>query len=171
MPSMRKFRLIIITGLPGTGKTTLARDLTMRNAVPVIGKDTIKEPLLDVLGSDVPSRALSNISFAVMFSMARELLALGDSLILEGNFRSGEHEAPLRAAMPPIWPAIVQVLCRADEEERRSRLLRRAGDPARHAGHADVRQLEPVAACDSFLELPGERLAYRVGCASCEILF
>jgi predicted kinase len=168
---MSKFRLIIITGLPGTGKTTLARELSKRHAVPVIGKDAIKEPLMDVLGSGAPSRVLSNISFAVMFSLAQELLALGNSLILEGNFRSGEHEAPLLAAMPPIPPAIVQVLCSADEEERRARLLRRGGDPTRHAGHADARQLEPVAACDSFLELPGERLVYRVGSASCEILF
>jgi predicted kinase len=168
---MRKFRLIIITGLPGTGKTTLAWRLAQRHGLPLICKDTIKEPLMDVLGSGTPSRALSNISFAVVFSMAQEVLALGGSLILEGNFRSREHEAPLLAALPPVRPTIVQVLCSADESERRSRLLQRAGDPARHAGHRDAWQLEPAPECDSFLELPGERLSYRVGSASCETLF
>ena len=168
---MRKFRLIIITGLPGTGKTTLASMLAQRHGLPLVCKDTIKEPLMDVLGSGVTSRALSDISFAVMFSMAQELLALGHSLILEGNFRSREHEAPLLAALPPVRPAIIQVLCSADESERRSRLLQRAGDPARHPGHRDAGQLEPAPECDSFLELPGERLSYRVGSASCETLF
>jgi predicted kinase len=168
---MRKFRLIIITGLPGTGKTTLATALAKRHGLPLICKDTIKEPLMDVLGSDVPSPELSNISFAVMFALAQELLALGNSLILEGNFRSGEHEAPLLAALPPIGPTIVQVLCSANEDERRARLLRRADDPARHAGHRDAQQLDPVAACDSFLQLPGERLTYRVGFTACETLF
>ena len=126
---------------------------------------------MDVLGPDAPSRALSDSSFAVMFSMARELLALGHSLILEGNFRAREHEAPLLAAFPPIGPTIVQVLCSAHEEERRSRLLQRARDPTRHPGHRDARQLEPVAACDSFLELPGERFTHRVGSELCETLF
>jgi predicted kinase len=166
--SMRKFRLFIITGLPGTGKTTFARALAHRQGVPLICKDTIKEPLLEVLEPARSSRELSNIAFAVQFSLARELLALGDSLILEGNFRAGEHETPLLAALPPDSPDIIQILCRADEDERRARLLSRT----QHAGHQTIHQLERVPACDAFLDLPGERHLYRVGCgASCEISY
>jgi predicted kinase len=168
---MRKFRLLIITGLPGTGKTTLARDLARRHTLPLICKDTIKEPLLDLLGTSHPSRDLSDLSFAILFAQAREQLALGASLILEGNFRAGEHEAPLLAALPPLAPDIVQVLCTADEAERRARLLRRATDARRHPGHRDAQQLEPVAGCDSYLELPGERRTYRVGLPPCETFF
>jgi predicted kinase len=164
---MRKFRLIIITGMPGTGKTTLARDVARRQGLPLVCKDDIKEPLLDVLVPDASrSRELSNMAFAVMFSLARELLALGSSLILEGNFRAGEHEAPLRHALPAESPNIIQILCRADEDVRRARLLTRA----QHAGHHPVHQLDRVAACDAFLELPGERHLYRVDSGSpCDI--
>jgi predicted kinase len=168
---MRKFRLLIITGLPGTGKTLLARELAKRHVVPLICKDTIKEPLMDMLGSQVSSRELSNISFAVMFSLAKDLLAVRESLILEGNFRAGEHEQALLAALPAEPPSLVQVLCNADEQVRRATLLQRASDARRHSGHRDAHQLDPVPACDSFLELPGGRVSYRVGLPLCETFF
>src|SRR5690349_7421308 len=92
--SMRESRVILITGLPATGKTTLARTVAARYGLPLVAKDLIKEPLLDVLGASdaAQSRRLSDASFAILFAIARELHAAGVDMLLEGNFRPGEHE-------------------------------------------------------------------------------
>lgn len=98
---VRQPHLILITGLPGTGKSTLARSLARHLGVPLICKDTIKEPLLDLLGAAdrSESRRLSDASFAVMFALTRDCLRAGTDVILEGNFRPGEHEVALSASI------------------------------------------------------------------------
>ena len=162
---MRQAHLILITGLPGTGKSTLARALALHFGVPLICKDTIKEPLLDVIGAPdrVASRRLSDASFAVMFSLARDCLHAGVDLILEGNFRPGQHETELLTAIPLVVDSmhVTQVLCRASEPVRIARLAARASDPSRHAGHRDadlaVDQSPPLL---DFLALPGERFVF-----------
>jgi predicted kinase len=160
---MKRIHLLIVTGLPASGKTTLARELARRHGAILIAKDVIKEPLLDVLGAAdaAASRALSDASFAILFAMARELAGSTCDLVLEGNFRPGQHEESLR----PLFGAHVagaQLLCRVPESVRRARLLARAQDPSRHAGHRDAQFLTPAApaagsATDGFLELPGAR--------------
>jgi len=160
---MRESRVILITGLPATGKTTLARTLAARYRLPLVAKDLIKEPLLDVLGATdaAQSRRLSDASFAILFAIARELHAGGVDMLLEGNFRPGEHEQVLRASLP-VWIHSAQVLCRVDEAERVSRLSRRRTDPERHAGHrdADLALAAPASHGDAFLDLPGARFIY-----------
>jgi glucokinase len=44
--------VILVNGLPGAGKTTVARDLSQRLVLPLFSKDVIKEATADVLGID-----------------------------------------------------------------------------------------------------------------------
>lgn len=155
--------LIIVTGLPAAGKSRLAAALAAELGWPLLAKDAVKEPLLEQFaGADRNrSRALSDVSFALLFALAPPLLQAGRSVVLEGNFRPGEHEPgllPLRAASA----FLVQLLVRVDEPQRLARLASRAADPTRHAGHRDVLPAPGSdRRADAFLDLPGERLEVR----------
>ncbi|MFI6448862.1 IS256 family transposase [Kitasatospora sp. NPDC050543] len=46
--------VVLVNGLPGAGKTTLARALSQRMGLPLFSKDTIKEAHADVLGTEPP---------------------------------------------------------------------------------------------------------------------
>ena len=149
---VRQAHLTLVTGLPGTGKSTLARALAVRYRVPILCKDTIKEPLLDILGASDPgeSRKLSNASFAILFALARDVLGAGSDLILEGNFRPGEHEPVLQAlilqsARTQSAPAAHAQAAGAQPAPLSDERLTQAGDPHR-AQRSDERLAQVSAA-------------------------
>jgi hypothetical protein len=99
------------------------------------------------------------LSFAVLFALVHESVRAQADVILEGNFRAGQHETTLRELQSA---RTAQVLCRIDEDERRTRIIARAQDASRHPGHGDVFAV-PDSSNDTFLDLPGERLLYVSG--------
>ncbi|HEY6451901.1 MAG TPA: AAA family ATPase [Steroidobacteraceae bacterium] len=152
-------RLLLVTGAPASGKSRLAARLAQHYGACRCSKDEIKELLFDALGErDAQwSRRLSDASFALLFAYAPRLLSTRQLLLLEGNFRPGQHEAALAGVL--AGAAAAQILCRAEAAIRAARLAARAADPGRHPGHRD-RDIEPVAADAGFLDLPGPRWVF-----------
>ena len=89
--------LIIVTGLPCSGKTNLGRQLSRRFKFVFISKDGFKERLFDTLGwSDRAwSKKLSSTSYEMMFHVLEELLEVGLSSVLEATFNPRFHSEPL----------------------------------------------------------------------------
>src|ERR1700712_3623889 len=80
--------LIIVTGLPCTGKTTLGRHIAKELGWPFVHKDGIKESLFDHLGwSDRAwSKLLGRASSELLYYFAETQLAAGHSFVIESNF-------------------------------------------------------------------------------------
>jgi predicted kinase len=158
--------IIIITGLPATGKSTLARLLARRYQYAWIGKDSIIAPLLKVIGAAdrSASRTLSDASFEVLFSIARDQARASAPMILEGNFRPGQHEADIRSILSACpanhTPGVAQILCRVDENERIDRLNRRLRNAEPSAAHTDAdASTSADRRSDAYLDLDSARFA------------
>lgn len=131
--------LIIVSGPPCAGKTTLARHLAARLGLALMTKDTIKETLFASLGWSDPawSAKLSAASMQVLFRFAEAQIAAHRSCIIEANFDAhlaGPTLLDLRGRHP-FRP--IQLQLRTEASVLAERLRRRAHGRQRHPGHLD----------------------------------
>jgi predicted kinase len=150
--------LVVVTGPPAAGKTTIARALAARLRVALISKDTIKEALFDGLGSgDLAwSQRLGTGTYLAMLALAEDSLGAGASLVLEANFVRGSELETRLAVLPARF---VQVHCTAPLEV----LLARYGGRERHPGHVDAERIDALRDAVETgrhepLDLPGETI-------------
>jgi predicted kinase len=155
-------KLLLITGAPASGKTYLARLLAARFGASCCSKDEIKDTLFDTLGTGDAawSRRLSDASFALLFQWGARLLTAQPLLLMEGNFRPGEHDSAVCALLSASAARGAQVLCAADPLIRAARLAAREADPHRHPGHRDRQLAVGAHPPAGFLEVPGPRLQF-----------
>jgi predicted kinase len=132
--------MIIITGLPCTGKTTLGVHIARSLSLPYLHKDGIKELLFDAIGwkDRAWSKRLSTASYSLLFYYAETLLAAGRSLIVEANFDAKNHTAKFLEIKRTFAYAPLQILCHAEGGVLRKRFEQRSLRGERHPGHLDA---------------------------------
>ena len=136
---MTRNLLIIVSGPPSSGKTTLARRVAKELGLPLFARDDIKELLFDTLGwsNRQWSRKLGLASWKVFYHVLEELLKVNQSFVVESNFRKELASKELLALQDEYRFETVQVLCRADSEVLLERFKQRAESGERHPGHVD----------------------------------
>ena len=136
-------RLIIVTGPPGAGKTTIARDLGRGLSLPVLHKDAFKEAIVDEVGA--PDLAASELAgraaFAALYAGASALLDAAVSVIVEANFTRGRSEGGLRPLVSRAAETVI-VQCEAPSSVVVGRYRKRIG--SRHPAHFDADRLTAV---------------------------
>ena len=128
--------LIAVSGLPGSGKSTLSEYIAKETGISLICKDSVKEALFDTIGfqNRAEKTKLNNAALKIIFYIAEQVLKAGNSLILENNFESNAYEY-FKQLEEKCEVTFVTVLVCGDMKTIYNRYVKRNEDPTRHRGH------------------------------------
>jgi predicted kinase len=155
--------VVVVTGPPASGKSSIARELAEALPAPLLAKDPVKEALFDALGTGDAewSKRLGIATYAVLFPMLEQEVRAGRSCVIEANFDHNEASAQLAAIQLRHPFRALQIVCTAPRDVLIDRFESRSG--SRHPGHIDDERLEDViesidAGRWRALELDGETI-------------
>ena len=146
--------LIVIAGMPASGKSTYAKKLSRAIKYPIVEKDNIKEELFDTLGFKcyAEKRQLDVAATAALLRVADDMLSCGQSLIMVNNFRDDAKEALEKLILKYDCRCVI-VFFGGDSDVFYKRYVERDNAHARHRGHA----LQ-----DHYPPWPGDNLEYEM---------
>ena len=135
-----KPKCIIVTGRPGSGKTTLSKKLGQQLWMPVISRDEIKEGYINTFGvryDQLPSHTNSTVS-NFFFDIVCQYLTNKVSVVIEAAFQHEVWEPRMPKILEVSHPYII--LCSIDGEIAAQRHLQRGlTHPSREFYHGDKR--------------------------------
>ncbi len=143
-------RLVLVSGAPGAGKSTLAVPLAASLGFALLRKDRIKETLHDELGAPEPDLAWSQRIGGAAMGLLWALAADAPDVVLEANFRprSSYEIGKIRA----LGGRVVEIYCDCPASVAAARYERRA--PSCHPVHVTRSvSLEFLAEFDRPLEV------------------
>lgn len=115
-------RLVLVGGLPGTGKSTLARALAERTGWTVLRSDVVRKELAGIpVGTAAPSGFGTGLyrdervaeTYAELVERARSLLGAGESVIIDASFGSERQRQLARRLADAARAELVELRCTA----------------------------------------------------------
>lgn len=128
----------VVSGPPGSGKTSLAAALSLRLGWPVVSRDAIKAGMVDAEGRHEPpplGDPLAVRAYQATYQVGRQYVDSGVSFIVESAFRvdisKGELEAMADGAQ------VCQIACVCPRDLLIERFDTRASEVGRRRAHPD----------------------------------
>jgi predicted kinase len=130
-------RLVLVTGAPASGKTTLADRLGPALCLPVLSRDRLKALLADALPEPAAAdmALLRQTHVTLFFDLVADLLASGPGLVAESALDVSLAPNDLRAALARA--DAVHVHCHVTPALSVWRFSERAPRDERHRAHDD----------------------------------
>jgi aminoglycoside phosphotransferase family enzyme/predicted kinase len=130
-------RLVVVLGLMGTGKTSLAKELSKRTGWPLFSSDETRKILVGIsptsrkwesFGKGIYSETISRKTYRKMRTEAEKRLTLGQSVILDGSYKRQAERLVLMDLAKRTGSRIRFLECRAPVKIIQRRLDQRAWD-------------------------------------------
>ena len=129
-----RVRLVVVGGLPGTGKSTLAAMLGGELEAVVLRSDDVRKAVVGLPAgahaaaapdAGIYTSAVTRATYAEMLAEAHRLLTLGESVVLDATWSSEDQRAGARELAAAVAAELTMLRCVAPPDLAAARMVAR----------------------------------------------